>query len=135
MYFKSAFPCEACSIALNRCKYKTHAYKTLKTVGVQIIMLKHPTKHKRVKQHTDARQRFKHLITKLKHSEINFAETVVELRSHSNASGFKLHLTKNPNRMRGYVMRRMQTYQSKTSRVINKFINNCPISLRKYKPG
>ena len=28
-------------------KYKTHTYnyKTLKTVGVQIIMLKHPTKH------------------------------------------------------------------------------------------
>ena len=25
-------------------KYKTHAYKTLKTVGVQTIMLKHPTK-------------------------------------------------------------------------------------------
>ena len=28
-------------------KYKTHAYKALKTVGVQIIMLKHPTKHKK----------------------------------------------------------------------------------------
>ena len=28
-------------------KYKTHAYKTLKTVGVQVIMLKHPTKHKK----------------------------------------------------------------------------------------
>ena len=27
-------------------KYETHAYKTLKTVGVQVIMLKHPTKHK-----------------------------------------------------------------------------------------
>ena len=27
-------------------KYKTHAYKTLKTVGVQIIMLIHPTKHR-----------------------------------------------------------------------------------------
>ena len=26
-------------------KYKTHAYKTLKTAGVQIIMLKHLTKH------------------------------------------------------------------------------------------
>ena len=25
-------------------KYKTHAYKTLKTAGVQTIMLKHPTK-------------------------------------------------------------------------------------------
>ena len=29
-------------------KYGTHAYKTLKTVGVQIIMLKQPTKHKRI---------------------------------------------------------------------------------------
>ena len=28
-------------------KYKTHAYKTLKTVGVQIIMLKHPTMNKK----------------------------------------------------------------------------------------
>ena len=28
-------------------KYKTHACKTLKTVGVQIIMLKHPTRHKK----------------------------------------------------------------------------------------
>ena len=28
-------------------KYKTHAYKTLKTVGVQIIMLKHPTEQKK----------------------------------------------------------------------------------------
>ena len=28
-------------------KYKTHAYKTLITAGVQIIMLKHPTKHKK----------------------------------------------------------------------------------------
>ena len=28
-------------------KCKTHAYKTLKTVGVQIIMRKHPTKHKK----------------------------------------------------------------------------------------
>ena len=25
-------------------KYKIHAYKTLKTAGVQAIMLKHPTK-------------------------------------------------------------------------------------------
>ena len=25
-------------------KYKTHAYKTLKTANVQTIMLKHPTK-------------------------------------------------------------------------------------------
>ena len=25
-------------------KYKTHAYKTLKTAGVETIMLKHPTK-------------------------------------------------------------------------------------------
>ena len=29
-------------------KYKTHAYKTLKTVGVQIIMLKHSIKDKRI---------------------------------------------------------------------------------------
>ena len=29
-------------------KYKTHhAYKTLKTVGVEVNMLKHPTKHKK----------------------------------------------------------------------------------------
>ena len=28
-------------------KYETHAFKTLKTVGVQVIMLKHPTKHKK----------------------------------------------------------------------------------------
>ena len=28
-------------------KYKTHTYKTLKAIGVQIIMLKHPTKHKK----------------------------------------------------------------------------------------
>ena len=28
-------------------KYETHAYKTLKTVGVQIIVLKQPTKHKK----------------------------------------------------------------------------------------
>ena len=28
-------------------KYKRDVYKTLKTVGVQIIMLKHPTKHKK----------------------------------------------------------------------------------------
>ena len=28
-------------------KYKTHAYKTLKIVGVQTIMLKHPTKRKK----------------------------------------------------------------------------------------
>ena len=28
-------------------KYKTHAYKTLKTVGVQIITLKHPIKPKK----------------------------------------------------------------------------------------
>ena len=29
-------------------KYKTHAYKTLKTAVVQIITLKHPTKHKKI---------------------------------------------------------------------------------------
>ena len=28
-------------------KCKTHAHETLKTVGVQIIMLKHPTKHEK----------------------------------------------------------------------------------------
>ena len=28
-------------------KYETHAYTTLKTVGVQVIMLKHLTKHKK----------------------------------------------------------------------------------------
>ena len=28
-------------------KYEIHACKTLKTVGVQIIMLKHPTKNKK----------------------------------------------------------------------------------------
>ena len=27
-------------------KYKTHAYKTLRTAGIKIIMLKHPNKHK-----------------------------------------------------------------------------------------
>ena len=32
-------------------KYKRHAYKTLKTAGVQIIMLKHPTKHKKMNTH------------------------------------------------------------------------------------
>ena len=32
-------------------KYKTHAYKTLKTAGVQIIMLKHPAKHKKKHYH------------------------------------------------------------------------------------
>ena len=28
-------------------KYETHACKTLKKVGVQVIMLKRPTKHKK----------------------------------------------------------------------------------------
>ena len=28
-------------------KYETQAYKTLKTVGIQVTMLKHPTKHKK----------------------------------------------------------------------------------------
>ena len=35
-------------------KYKTHAYKTLKTADVQTIMLKHPTKQfkkKKVVEH------------------------------------------------------------------------------------
>ena len=36
-----------CSEQVQIQKYKTHAYKTLKTVGVQIIMLKHPAKHKK----------------------------------------------------------------------------------------
>ena len=31
-------------------KYKTHAYKTLKTAGVQTIMLKHPTKQLKKKK-------------------------------------------------------------------------------------
>ena len=31
-------------------KYKINAYKTLKTVGVQIITLKHPTKHEKKKK-------------------------------------------------------------------------------------
>ena len=45
-----AFPCETCSIALNRCKYKTRKrmhIRDSKTVGVQTIMLKHPVKHKK----------------------------------------------------------------------------------------
>ena len=36
-----------CAEQVQMRKYKTHAYKTLKTVGVQIIMLKHPFKHKK----------------------------------------------------------------------------------------
>ena len=36
-----------CAEQVQMQKYKTHAYKTLKTVGAQIIMLKHPTKHKK----------------------------------------------------------------------------------------
>ena len=28
-------------------KYETHAYKTLKTEAVRVIVLKHPTKHKK----------------------------------------------------------------------------------------
>ena len=36
-------------------KYKTHAYKTLKTAGVKIIMLKHPTKQ--LKKHTNKNKR------------------------------------------------------------------------------
>ena len=31
-------------------EYKTHAYKTLKTAGVQTIMLKHPTKRLKKKK-------------------------------------------------------------------------------------
>ena len=34
-------------------KYKTHAYQTLETAGVQTIMLKHPTKqHKKQTKNT-----------------------------------------------------------------------------------
>ena len=36
-----------CAEQVHMQKYETHAYKTLKTVGVQVIMLKHPTKHKK----------------------------------------------------------------------------------------
>ena len=32
-------------------EYNTHVYKTLKIAGVQIIMLKHPTKHKKNKEY------------------------------------------------------------------------------------
>ena len=33
-----------CAEQVQMRKYKTHAYKTLKTAGVLTIMLKHPTK-------------------------------------------------------------------------------------------
>ena len=33
-----------CAVQVQIQKYKTHAYKTPKTAGVQTIMLKHPTK-------------------------------------------------------------------------------------------
>ena len=36
-----------CAAQVQIQKYKTHAYKALKTADVQIIMLKHPTKHKK----------------------------------------------------------------------------------------
>ena len=36
-----------CAVQVPIQKYNTHAYKTLKTVGVQITMLKHPAKHKK----------------------------------------------------------------------------------------
>ena len=36
-----------CAEQVQMQKYKTHAYKTLKIAGVQLIMLKHPTKHKK----------------------------------------------------------------------------------------
>ena len=36
----------SCAEQVQTQKYKTHDYKTL-SVGVQIIMLKHPTKHKK----------------------------------------------------------------------------------------
>ena len=47
-------------------KYKTHAYRTLKTEGVQIIMLKHPTKHKKEYQYLGyfgQARKFDHAIT------------------------------------------------------------------------
>ena len=34
-------------------KYKTHAYKTPKTAGVQTIMLKHPTKQSKKKKKSE----------------------------------------------------------------------------------
>ena len=37
----------SCAEQVQLQKYETHAYKTLKTAGVKIIMLKHPTKHKK----------------------------------------------------------------------------------------
>ena len=37
-------------------KYKTHAYKTLKTAGVQTIMLKHPNKQFKKNTHTHKTQ-------------------------------------------------------------------------------
>ena len=47
---RALFPCETCSIALNRCKYKSRKcvqIRQSKAVGVQTIMLKHPIKHKK----------------------------------------------------------------------------------------
>ena len=38
-------------------KYKTHAYKTLKTAGVQTIMLKHPTKQLKKKTNNNNKKR------------------------------------------------------------------------------
>ena len=40
-----------CAEQVQMQKYKTHAYKTLKTASVKIIMLKHPTEHKKKSTH------------------------------------------------------------------------------------
>ena len=40
-------------------KYKTHAYKTLKTAGMEAIMLKHPTKQLKNKQINKQRKHIK----------------------------------------------------------------------------
>ena len=37
----------SCAEQVQMQKYKPHADQTLKTAGVQIIMLKHPIKHKK----------------------------------------------------------------------------------------
>ena len=44
------FPCETCSIVLNKCKYKNTKqvhFRTPKTECVQTIMVKHPTEEQR----------------------------------------------------------------------------------------
>ena len=37
----------SCTEQMQIQKYKTHAYKTLKTADVQMIMLRHPIKYKK----------------------------------------------------------------------------------------